>query len=140
MPITYSISSTDTSLTEDYDRLNISVNGTSTDTSTTWSSLVIAVKGSALPRIWDSQYQKSFVEPLGGNAGSPESFKSHELPYTPYSYSNNFVDRVLEVNSNSATHGPEFLYHLNSISKWDSSTQNYQNYIQIMHDISLRLY
>ena len=131
MPITYSISSTSTSFTEDWDRLNISVNGTSTDTSTTWSSLVIAVKGSALPRIWDSQYQKSFVEPLGGNAGSPESFKSHELPYTPYSYSNNFVDRVLEVNSNSATHGPEFLYHLNSISKWDSSTQNDQNYIQI---------
>ena len=132
MPITYSITSDSTSFTEDYDRLNISVNGTSTETSTTWSSLVIAVKGSALPRVWDNQYQNSFVEPLGGNAGSLESFKSHELPFTPTSSSGmNFVDRVLEVNSNSATHGPEFLYQLNSISKYDSSTQNNQNYIQI---------
>lgn len=136
MPTTYSISSANTSLTEDYDRLNISVNGVSTEPTPTWSSVVIAVKGSALPAIWSghnsNQYIKSFVEPLGGNAGSPESFKSHELPFTPYSYSAmNTIDRVLEVNSIAGTPGPEFLYHLNSITRYDQSEQNNLNYIQI---------
>jgi len=136
---TYSISSTNTSFTEDYDRLNISVNGTSTDTFTTWPSYVVAVKGSALPQIWNNEYQKSIIEPLG-IAGSTASFVSHQLPYTPpLGGSMYFVDRVLEVNSNPNIPGPEFLYHLNSISRYESSTDpvtgtssgTNQNYIQI---------
>jgi len=131
---TYSISSTNTSFTEDYDRLNISVNGTSTDTFTTWPSYVVAVKGTALPNIWNNQYQKSFIEPLG-IAGSTASFVSHELPYTPPTGgSMNLFDRVLEVNSNPNIPGPEFLYHLNSISRYESITEitgTNQNYIQI---------
>ena len=145
MPITYSISSANNSLTEDYDRLNISVNGVSTNDNSTptfttsWPSYVIAVKGTALPRIWDnSQYQNSFVEPLGV-AGSTSSFVSHELPYTPIQSGTNIADRILEVNSSLTTPGPEFLYNLNSISRYESTTTagtgtttvTQQQYIQI---------
>ena len=72
MPVTYSITSANNFLTEDYDRLNISVNGSSTDYVSSWHTLVLAVKGSALPSTSYDIYKSSSIQPLGGNAGSLE--------------------------------------------------------------------